>query len=200
MKKVKIIYGTSNKNKIEEFQNYLIRENLNIELLSLNDIGFNSLIIENGKTFEKNSKIKAKAIKKFCKEKNISFPIITDDAGLCCESLNGRPGVYTARYAGDHAAQDLCIKKLFSELKGKNRDCAFHCGMTLSYKNRYYYCEGISKGKISEKVGKLGGFTFGPVFVPEGYTVCYNEISDLETHRIKSIKLMIEILKDKGII
>lgn len=60
MKKVKIIYGTSNKNKIEEFQNYLIRENLNIELLSLNDIGFNSLIIENGKTFEKTLRLKPK--------------------------------------------------------------------------------------------------------------------------------------------
>ena len=200
MKKIKIIYGTTNINKIKEFQNYLNIEKLNIELVGLKDINFNDDIEENGKTFKENSMIKSKTIKKFCKFNNINYPIITDDAGLCCKSLNNRPGVYTARYAGDHSSQDICIKKLFSELEGKSRECSFHCGMTLSYNNRYYYCEGISNGTISEKIGKKGGFTFGPVFIPEGYNVCYNEIPNLETHRIKSIKLMIEILKDKGII
>lgn len=191
---MKIIYGTSNKNKINEVKNYFKE----IDILSLEDIGFNEEIIENGQTFLENSMIKAKTIKNFCNEKGINYPILTDDAGLCVNALDGRPGVYTARYAGDHAPQSVCLDKLMNELKDKtDRTASFHCALTFVYNDEYIQVEGIKTGSIAKTPGKLGGFTFGPVFVPLGYDRPYNELSDFETHRVNALKKLKEILKDK---
>src|SRR5699024_3494256 len=100
--KMEIIYGTTNKNKVESMKKILKENNIDVKIYTLEDIGFNEKIIENGKTFEENSMIKAKAIKRYCSENNVSDKIIlTDDAGLCIEKLNGEPGVYSARYAGE---------------------------------------------------------------------------------------------------
>lgn len=85
-----IIYGTSNKNKVVAMENILKENNANFKLFTLKDIGFNKEIIEDGKTFEENSGIKAKAIKEYCDENNIKDKIIvTDDSGLCIDKLNG---------------------------------------------------------------------------------------------------------------
>ena len=98
---MKIIYGTSNKSKVEVMKNIIKEHNFNLEIDTLKDIGFNEEIIENGITFEENSEIKANAVKDFCIKHNINNEIIiTDDAGLCIDKLNGEPGVYSARYAG----------------------------------------------------------------------------------------------------
>ncbi len=102
---MKIIYGTTNKGKVEAMKKILKEDKIeNIEIETLKDIEFNEEIIEDGKTFEENSEIKARAIEKYCKKNNISYELIlTDDAGLCIEKLNGEPGVYSARYAGPNA-------------------------------------------------------------------------------------------------
>ena len=110
---MKILYGTGNKEKLNQMNKIIKVNNFNAEIMSLKDIGFNEDIIENGETFEENSKIKAVAIRKFCEENNLhDVIIVTDDAGICVDSLNGRPGVYSARYAGDHAPQDITLNKL----------------------------------------------------------------------------------------
>ena len=87
---MKIIYGSSNKAKLQEVKDFFTNNKIDIELLSLKDIGFNEEIDENGQTFEENSLIKAKVIKQFCSKNNINEIIITDDAGLCVDALNGR--------------------------------------------------------------------------------------------------------------
>ena len=88
---MKIIYGTGNKEKLKQVEEFFKDNNINVELLSLKDINFNGEIIENGETFEENSLIKAKAIKAFCNKNNINEIILTDDAGLCVDALNGKP-------------------------------------------------------------------------------------------------------------
>ena len=85
---------------------------------TLKEIGFNEEIIEDGKTFEENSEIKARAIEKLCNKNNIKNKIIiTDDAGLCIDCLNGEPGIYSARYAGEHASQIESINKVLNNMK-----------------------------------------------------------------------------------
>lgn len=114
---MEIIYGTSNKNKVISMMKILRENNVNAKLYTLKDIGFNQEIIEDGETFEENSKIKANAIKKFCDENNINDKIIlTDDAGLCIDKLNGEPGVYSARYAGENASQVQILEKVLRKM------------------------------------------------------------------------------------
>ena len=131
---MKIIYGTSNEGKIADMKRIITENNIDIEILTAKDIGFDKDIIEDGKTFEENSEIKAKAIAEYCNENNIKGIVITDDAGLCIDKLNGEPGVYSARYAGDHAPQIECINKILDKMKQyenmEERTCQFVCVLT----------------------------------------------------------------------
>lgn len=196
---MKIIYGTTNPNKIKEMQELL--KPYNFELLSLKDINFSEEIEENGTTFLENSLIKAKAILRFCQENNLKYPILTDDAGLCVKALDNRPGVYTARYAGDHAKQEVVIDKLLTELKEKDdRSATFFCALTFIYQDKIIQVEGYKEGKIATKIGKLGGFTFGPIFIPNGYQKPYNELTNFETHRHDAVNKLIKKLEELKII
>ena len=196
---MKIIYGTTNLNKIKEMQELL--KPYNFELLSLKDINFSEEIEENGTTFLENSLIKAKAILNFCQENYLKYPILTDDAGLCVKSLDNRPGVYTARYAGDHAKQEVVIDKLLTELKDQNdRSATFFCALTFIYQDKIIQVEGYKEGKIATKIGKLGGFTFGPLFIPNGYQKPYNELTNFETHRHDAVNKLIKKLEELKII
>ena len=196
---MKVIYGTTNKNKIAEMQSYF--KDYDMELISLKDIGFDDDIIEDGDTFLENSLIKAKAIKDFCNKNNITYPILTDDAGLCVKALDNRPGVYTARYAGDHAPQIDNINKMLFELKDKSdRSATFYCALTFVYNDDFIQVEGFKKGHIANTPGTLGGFTFGPLFIPEGHDKPYNDLIDFETHRHNAIYRLIDVLKEKEII
>lgn len=196
---MKIIYGTTNLNKIKEMQTLL--KPYNFELLSLKDIDFSEEIEENGTTFLENSLIKAKAILNFCQENNLKYPILTDDAGLCVKSLDNRPGVYTARYAGDHAKQEVVIDKLLNELKEKDdRSATFFCALTFIYQDKIIQVEGYKEGKIATKIGKLGGFTFGPLFIPNGYQKPYNELTNFETHRHDAVNKLIKKIEELKII
>jgi len=196
---MKVIYGTSNKNKIIEMQKYF--DDYNMELISLKDINFNQEIVEDGKTFLENSLIKAKIIKEFCDKNNINYPILTDDAGICVTALDNRPGVYTARYAGDHAPQIDNINKMLGELKNKNdRSATFYCALTFVYDDEFIQVEGFKNGTIAKIPGTLGGFTFGPLFIPNGYDKPYNDLINFETHRHDAINRLIKVLKEKNII
>ena len=127
---MEIIYGSHNVNKVAHMKSIIKSHGFDVKLLTVKDIGFNKDIIEDGNTFEDNSEIKANAIKAFCEENNIKNKIIiTDDAGLCVDKLNGEPGVYTSRYAGENATQEESINKLLNNLKEytdmKDRTCRF---------------------------------------------------------------------------
>lgn len=200
---MKIIYGTGNSKKIEQVKSFFKTQNVELEILSLKDIGFNEEIEENGKTIEENSMIKAKAVKQYCDENNINEIIVTDDTGLMVDALNGAPGVHTARYAGDHASQEIAINKLLNEMKNiedENRTAYFECVLTAILTNGEYIIEkGITEGKIATKPGTMGKLTFGPIFIPNGYTVVMNELKDEElgnTHREIAFLKLIKDLKE----
>ena len=199
---MKLIYGTTNKGKLAQVKEYLEYKKANIELLSLIDINFHEEIEENGITFEENSLIKAKAIREYCDKNKINIPVVTDDAGLCIDALNGEPGVYSARYAGDHAPQIVSITKVLDKMKDvpeEKRTAMFVCVLTLIMPNGKIYVErGETLGKITKTPGPLGKLTYGPIFIPNGFNKTMNELSDEElgeTHREKALNRVIEDLK-----
>ena len=196
---MEIIYATTNEEKKNQVQNFIDYNKYNVKLQTLKDIGFEEQIEENGKTFEENSNIKAEAVKKFCDKKNINKIIIADDAGLMVEALGGRPGVHTARYAGNHAPQKVVLNKLLEEMKyveEEKRTASFVCVLTAILQNgEKIVCRGETKGKIAKQCGQMGKLTFGPVLIPEGFDRVMNELTEEElghTHRQKAWKELLE--------
>ena len=190
---MKVIFGTTNQGKIDQVKGFMEYKKIDMEFISLKDIGFNEDIIENGETIEENSLIKAKAIKEFCNKNNINEIIVTDDAGLFVDALDGRPGVHTARYAGDHAPQIECINKLLTELKDvpdEKRGATFACVLTAILKNgEIVSCRGETRGKIVRVPGTMGKLTYGPILQPDGLDRVINDLTEEElglTHRDKA--------------
>ncbi|MCI8833647.1 MAG: non-canonical purine NTP pyrophosphatase [Clostridia bacterium] len=190
---MKVIFGTTNQGKIDQVKGFMEYKKIDMEFISLKDIGFNEDIIENGETIEENSLIKAKAIKEFCNKNNINEVIVTDDAGLFVDALDGEPGVHTARYAGDHAPQIECINKLLTELKDvpdEKRGATFACVLTAILRNgEVISCRGETRGKIVRVPGTMGKLTYGPVLQPDGLDRVINDLTEEElglTHRDKA--------------
>ena len=203
---MKLIYGTGNQGKVNQVRDYLKTTDLNLEIISIKDLGFNEDVEENGKTFEENSLIKAKAMKKFLDENKIEGIIMTDDSGLCVNALGGKPGIYSARYAGDHAPHDVVLNKLLEEIektKTEDRSAQFVCVLTaILPSGKVIVARGEDNGKILKKPGTMGKLTYDPVFVPEGFEVPMTEIADKDlgsTHREKALLKLIEKLKDEDI-
>lgn len=199
---MKIIYGTANLGKKKQVEDFFRATNVKVDIISLKDIGFDKEIIEDGTTFEENSMIKAKAIQSFCKEKNIEGIIVTDDTGLCVDCLNGEPGIYTARYAGDHAPQEVAIEKLLSNIEktgDTERKAKFVCVLTAVLPNgEIKQVRGETLGTIAKKLGTMGKLTFGPVFIPEGFDRVMNDLKDEElgtTHREKAFLELLKIIQ-----
>lgn len=196
-----LIFGTTSKRKVEDLQNIINEMNLDIQVVSMDDIGWDrGEIEENGFTIEENSLIKAKAIFAFCKNHNINYPIMTDDAGLFVDALNGEPGIYTARYADDELAlnPDLpkyqCVIKLLRNLNNKvNRNAKYRCCITCMMPSWDYKQEiGESNGTIAKEIiGELKKPYFYSVFVLEGTNVAFNELKGEEldnTYRYNALR------------
>ena len=180
---MKMIYGTSNANKVKDIKSIIEANGERWEVISLKDIGFLSEIEENGKTFEENSEIKARAVKEYCDKNNIEYDIITtDDAGLCVDCLNGEPGVLSARYTGSHSAsQEEILNKLLKNIEktgDKERKAKFVCVLTSFLKDgTKIVSRGECQGRIAHDAKKLGGLTYSPVFIPNGFDVPMSELS-----------------------
>ena len=198
---MKLIFGTTSTRKKEDLQNTINKMNLDIEVLSMEDIGWDrGEIEENGTTIEENSLIKAQAILSFCKDHNINYPIMADDAGLFVDELNGEPGIYTARYADDELAIDpklpkyQCVVKLLRKLNdGNNRNATYRCCVTTMMPNGEYHQElGESEGTIAEEIiGDLTKPYFYSVFILNGTNVAFNNLKTEEldnTYRYKALK------------
>lgn len=153
----KIILASNNTHKIEEIKDIFFE----YEILSLKDIGFLDDIEENGKTFLGNALIKAKAVQKFLKSKNIEATVLADDSGLCVDALNGEPGVYSARYAANHGNSVENRKKLLQNLKDiKDRAAHFVCVLVKMYPNgEWVQAEGKTFGEITRE--EIGDKSFG---------------------------------------
>lgn len=187
---MKILYGTGNKNKVEAMRKIIKNYGFDADLYTTKDIGFMQDVEENGTTFEENSEIKALAIKEFCDKNGILDKIIiTDDAGLCVDVLNGEPGVYTGRYAGENPTQIENITKLLNNLKEytklEDRTCKFVCVLTaILPTGEKIVARGECKGTIALEHGTLGGLTYGPVFIPEGFD---KPMGDMEEEEYASV-------------
>ena len=208
---MKLIYGTGNKAKVEAMKRIVQENNINVEIVTLKDIGFDEEIIENGKTFEENSAIKARTIEKYCNKNNINGIIITDDAGLCIEKLNGEPGVYTARYAGENPTQIENITKVLDNMKSypemKDRKATFVCVLTaiILESGEKIVARGECKGYIAKEAGKLGGLTYSPIFIPEGFEKPMSEMPEktyeaVHNHRDIAMKQITIKLKEKNLL
>ena len=188
--KIKIVFASSNAGKIKEM-NYLINKYLNgreIELLGLKDVGFTDEIIEDGKTFEENAEIKARAV--FDKTGMICF---ADDSGLCVDYLNGAPGIYSARYGG--------MDKLLDELQDvpdDKRTAHFYCAICcMISKTESFFVSGKCGGFITrEKIGE-NGFGYDPVFYypPENKT--FAQLSDEEKNKVSHRAVAAEHFAEK---
>jgi len=171
-KEIHFLYATGNASKVKQVEEYLRAMDIEPYIQSLKDIGFHEEIQEDGQTFEANSYIKAEAVKNYCDKKGIHTIVIADDAGLCVDALKGAPGVLSARYAGDHAPQNVVLDKLLAELKEvpeEKRTAQFVCVLTAILPNgNIVTAKGMVKGKIGTAYEVDNKLTYGPVFIPEG--------------------------------
>lgn len=190
---MKLVIATQNKHKIEEIKPGL---NPEIELIGLSDLHFLEEVPENSDTLEGNALEKAKFI-----YDKFHFNTMSDDTGLEVESLNGEPGIYSARYAGESKNSDNNIEKLLNKLKGKsNRNARFRTVIALIIKNKEYSFEGIVEGIIIENRRGNMGFGYDPVFQPEGYNKSFAEMTLEEkneiSHRARALKKLTVFLNE----
>ena len=187
----KIILASNNKHKIKEFREILT----DYEILSLADIGFEEDIEETGATFEENALIKAKTIQEYIKEKGMDYIVISDDSGLCVDSLGGMPGVYSARYAGEHGNNVKNRAKLQTELEGKDRTAYFICTIVVYYPNGEYKAfEGRTYGKITKEEIGSKDFGYDCIFYSDELNKTFGEATEEEknsvSHRGRAIEKM----------
>lgn len=186
-----IVFATNNKNKLREIRD-IVGSKYNI--LSLSDINCHEDIPETADTIEGNALLKAR----FVKEK-YGYDCFADDTGLEVEALGNRPGVYSARFAGEDCNSENNINKLLSELEGiENRKARFRTVIALIKGEIEEEFEGVIYGNISHERHGEGGFGYDKVFVPENYEKTFAEMLPEEknsiSHRAKATRLLIEYL------
>lgn len=188
----KIILASNNKHKIEEFREMFP----DCEVLALKEIGFTDDIVEDGKTFEENSLIKAQAVMKFLKKKGENASVIADDSGLCVIALNGEPGINSARYSGDHDdAKNR--KKLLEKLSGcKERKAYFNCTLVELYPSGdYLVAVGNTWGEITEEERGDNSFGYDCLFFSDELGKTFGEATSEEKNSVSHRGRAIEKLK-----
>lgn len=188
-----IVVATTNAHKVDEYRELL--EGQNVELKSLLDYPGFPGVEEDGATFRENAAKKALAACKYC-----DVPAFADDSGLEVEALDGRPGVFSARYAPTDKER---IAKLLGELEGKeNRRARFVCAIAIAINGEVIETfEGEVKGVIAMAPRGENGFGYDPVFVPDGYEQTFGELAaDVKnkiSHRANAFSLALEFVEDE---
>lgn len=189
MTKIDLLFATSNKNKVLEIKKVLPKE---FNIKSLDDIGFCEEVPENENTIEGNAIFKANYI-----YKKYNLNVFADDTGLEVDSLNGKPGVHSARYAGISKNSADNINKLLKKLKNKkNRKARFKTIIALILNSKIHTFEGVVEGIITKKPKGENGFGYDPVFIPSGYTKTFGELSIEEKNSISHRSLAMNKLID----
>ena len=191
---MKIFLATGNKHKIKEIEKIFKMDN--VEILSINDGIEIPEVEEDGTTFEENSKKKALEIAKFT-----NMITIADDSGLCVDALGGAPGVYSARYAGEHGNDLDNNKKLVKELQGvENRKARFVCVITLAKPTgQTYSFRGEVEGDIIDVPQGTEGFGYDPHFFMKEYGKTLAEIPEIKnkiSHRARALEKLKENLDE----
>lgn len=191
---MKLVFASNNKNKITEIKALLPSI---FKILSLEDIGCTEEIEETENTIAGNAKLKADYI-----TKKYGYDCFADDTGLEVAALNGAPGVYSARYAGENVTYEENVQKMLKEMKGKgNRNAQFKTVIALNLGFKQYLFEGICKGKITNEKHGNDGFGYDPIFRPSGFKQTFAEMNlkekGLISHRGLATEKLIEFLKEK---
>lgn len=191
---MEIIFATQNANKVNEIQAQLNGE---IKIKSLLDLNYLDELEETEKTLEGNARQKSS----FVYEK-FGMNCFADDTGLEVEALNGEPGVYSARYAGESKSFDANMNKLLEKLEGSdNRSAQFRTVISLFMEGKEYQFEGICKGEITKERSGEKGFGYDPIFRPEGLSRTFAEMSTEEkskiSHRGLAVSKLISFLNGR---
>jgi len=192
-----IILATHNIHKARELKTLL--SDLDIDVLTLDDISTDIVLREDGDTFEANAFQKAKIV--YNHTKLIS---LADDSGLEVFYLNGRPGVFSARYAGAEATDEMNNQKLLDEMRGvapRRRRAQFRSVLALVGDGMEDMTEGICPGTIGETPRGTNGFGYDPIFIPDGFNKTYAELTaeekNLISHRARSFSKMKKVMETK---
>ncbi len=181
---MEILVATHNLHKKEEIQQILGDQ---YQVKSLNDVNIHDEIVEDGKTFEANALIKAK----YCFEKT-GIPSLGDDSGLVVEALDGRPGIFSARYAGNHDFEKN-IAKVLDEMQGQENRSAYFITVLCYYDgSEPKYFEGRVYGNLLTENKGHKGFGYDPIFIPEGYEKSFAEMLPEDKNKISHRKNALE--------
>jgi XTP/dITP diphosphohydrolase len=193
----KLILATRNIHKARELQTLL--GDLDVNVLTLNEISTELLLREDGTTFEANAFQKARTVYHHTK-----LLTLADDSGLEVFYLNGRPGVFSARYAGEEATDEMNNQKLLTEMRAvapRRRGAQFRSILALVGDGVEEMTEGICTGMLGETPHGTNGFGYDPIFIPAGFSKTYAELTAEEknfiSHRARSLAKMKEVLKVK---
>ena len=189
-----LIFATHNIHKTDEIRK--IVGGL-CTILNLHDIGCTEDIPETTDSLQGNALQKAQ----FVKDK-YGLDCFSDDTGLEIEALHGRPGVYSARYAGEHCSFQDNIDKVLSEMEGiENRNAVFTTVIALLYDGKKYFFEGRIEGEITKEASGTEGFGYDPIFKPKGYHKTFAELGDEEknkiSHRAIAMQKLLIFLKER---
>ena len=191
---MKVVIATHNKDKLKELKKGL--SSLSIDLMDLSSFPDIGEIVEDGDTLKENALIKAKAVYDLT-----GIPTIADDTGLEVDALGGKPGVYTARFAGENCSYMDNVNKMLEvmkKIKKSERGAIFKTVMAFYDGKRELFSEGVLKGIIAEEKKGLGGFGYDPIFyvVEEGKTFAEMNIEkkNIISHRGRAIKNLTPIL------
>lgn len=185
----KIVLASNNIHKIKEFNEILE----DVEILTLSDIGYLDEIEETGETFLENALIKASTISNYLKSKGLDYDVLADDSGLCCLGIDLGPGVYSARYAGEHVKPKDNRDKLIKELKDKDKNAYFICTIVLYHiDGTYEYKEGKTFGKIIDEEKGDTSFGYDAIFLSDELNKTFGESSSEEknsvSHRARALE------------
>ncbi len=190
-----LVFATNNAHKLTEVQAAVAGK---IKLLSLNDINRHDDIAETGSTFKENASIKSHFI-----HNKYHLSCFGDDSGLEIEALNGEPGVYSARYAGEHGNHAANNKKVLEQLKGvTNRKARFITVIALIWEGQEYFFEGTVDGTIRTELSGSDGFGYDPIFQPDGFDVTFAEMSLAQknaiSHRGRAVEKLVKFLNEQA--
>ena len=195
---MRVIAATKNRGKIREISEIL--GELGIEVISQVDAGIDVEVLETGKTFLENARIKAQAVALLCDD-----AVLADDSGLCVDALGGAPGIYSARYAGEDATDKDKIEKLLGELGDEmNREAHFETAVSFILPDgREISASGTVHGRVTKEPSGDGGFGYDPIFFSDELGKTFGDATDEEknsvSHRARAIKALFEILKEQMI-
>ena len=190
---MKLIIASNNKDKIKEIKEILSSQF--DEILSIKESGINHETIEDGNTFMENAIKKAKEI---CEISGCAS--LADDSGICVDALNGEPGIYSARYSGEHGNDEMNNQLILKNLEGKtDRNAHYTCAMALFFPDgKSITAEGYWHGKVAYEPKGTNGFGYDPLFIPDGFNCTSAELSPEEknniSHRRNALNLLLEKL------